>query len=157
MIFWRANCSYAEIRAMWVTRYQMDSRQKIDNFIEKAKENGFNTLFVQVLGRGVAFYDSKLIPKVKLDFDPLAYTVEKAHNKKIKIHAWINAYFVWSANEAPTYESHVVNLHPDWLLSVNNSKFLDPSNEEVKKYLYDVYMEVAQKYNVDGIMGMKRT
>lgn len=149
--FWPQNCSYAEVRAMWVTRFQMDSQKKIDRFIKDARSNGFNTVVVQVLGRGVAYYDSKLIPKYDFGFDPLAYTVEKSHNSGLKVIAWLNAYYVWSSEKAPAFKDHVVNLHPDWVITDGKMKYLNPSFEPVKSYLYDIYLEVAKKYAVDGM------
>ncbi|MFA5105291.1 MAG: family 10 glycosylhydrolase [Candidatus Margulisiibacteriota bacterium] len=137
---------------MWITRFQLDSKQKIDNFVKTAQKYRFDTLFVQVVGRGQAYYDSEAIPKMKLDFDPLAYTVEKSHSAGLKVHAWLNAYYVWSSSEVPSDPTHVVILHPDWIVrSSSNMKFLDPSKKEVKKYLCDMYVEVAEKYDVDGI------
>ena len=148
---WLQNCSYGEVRAMWITRYQIDSKPKIDRFIKDASDNGFNTLVVQVLGRGVAYYDSSLIPKYEFGFDPLAYTVEKSHNTGLKVIAWLNTYYVWSSPEAPSFRDHVVNLHPDWVISEGNMKYLNPALPPVRDYLYAVYAEVASKYKVDGI------
>jgi len=129
----------------------MDSSQKIDNFVKIAKKNGFNTLFVQVCGRGIAYYDSNILPRKDPDFDGLAYTVEKSHSAGLKVHAWINAFYVWSSSEAPEDSYHVVNLRPDWLLSPKKMLFLDPSIREVRDHVRDVYLEVAEKYDVDGL------
>ena len=137
---------------MWITRFQMDSKQKIDNFINIAQKQRFDTIFVQVVGRGQAYYNSEAIPRVPLDFDPLAYTVEKSHNAGIEVHAWLNAYYVWSSPEAPSDPQHVVNLHPDWIVpSSSDMKFLDPAKKEVKAYLLEMYKEVVSKYYVDGL------
>jgi len=160
MIFllWRGNCLWAsipdgqEIKAMWVTRFQLDSKEKIDRFVTKAKENGFNMLFVQVLGRGEAYYRSSILPTVETGFDPLAETVEKSRRQGIKVHAWLNAYYVWSSPEAPSQLNHVVNAKPHWLLpKTSNMLFLNPANKGVQDHLYSVYLEVARNYDVDGI------
>ena len=141
-----------EIKAMWVTRFQMDSREKIDKFVNEAKENGYNTLFVQVLGRGIAYYRSAALPTIEADFDPLAEAVEKSHKEGLKIHAWLNAYYVWSSEEAPSQPGHVLNSYPEWLLpSTSNMLFMDPTNKNVQEYLYYIYTEVARNYDVDGI------
>ena len=141
-----------EIRAMWVTRFQMDSKEKIDRFVNQAKENGFNTLFVQVLGRGIAYYKSQVLPTIEADFDPLAETVEKSHKKGIKVHAWLNAYYVWSSEEAPSQPQHVLNSYPEWLLPrTSNMLFMDPANKNVQEYLHYIYTEVSRNYDVDGI------
>lgn len=151
-LFWCINCTHAdEVRAMWITRYQMDSTKKIDRFINSAKVNGFNTIFVQVLGRGIAFYNSNLIPMADLSFDSLAYCVEKSHIAGLKVHAWLNAYYVWSNKSDPANQLHVANKYPQWVIFEGNSRYLDPSLKEVQNYLFDVYMEVAGNYDVDGI------
>ncbi len=151
IVLWRQDCSIAETRAMWITRFQMDSPEKIDRFIGEARKNGVNMLFVQVLGRGIAYYRSDLIPYYDLGFDPLAYAIDRAHRSGIKLHAWLNTYYVWTNPELPEPRSHVVNSKPEWLMSKGNIHYLNPSIPEVKDYLYDIYMEVARKYDVDGI------
>ncbi len=152
IITWQQNCYSTEARALWITRYQMDSKKKIDNFVNEAKKNGVNMLFVQVLGRGVAYYDSKLMPKQNFGFDPLAYTVEKSHSKGIKIHAWLNAYYVWSNPVPPSDPMHIVNMHPEWIMKGEDGmKFLNPLIPDAADFLFDTYLEVANNYNVDGI------
>ncbi|MCX5748723.1 MAG: family 10 glycosylhydrolase [Candidatus Saganbacteria bacterium] len=136
---------------MWVTRFKMDSKEKIDNFVKAAAENGFNTLFVQVCGRGVAFYRSDILPSVDTGFDPLAYTVEKSHSRGISVHAWINTFLVWSTSEAPEQQDHIVVLHPEWILETRPMLFLNPAYKEVRDHLKDVCLEVAEKYDVDGL------
>ncbi len=129
----------------------MDSPEKINKFIEDAGMHGVNMLFIQVLGRGEAYYRSALLPEKVSSFDPLQTAVEKAHSLSIEVHAWLNTYYVWSNPVLPTNPLHVVNAHPEWLLTENNTKYLDPSNLEVQDYLYKVYLEVARKYKIDGI------
>src|SRR5688572_13873691 len=48
-----------EVRALWVVRTTLTSPEKIRAMVEAAKNNGFNTLIVQVRGRGDAYYRSK--------------------------------------------------------------------------------------------------
>lgn len=151
LLTWRADCCYAEMRAMWVTRSQMDSPVKIENFVKKAKDNGINTLFVQVLGRGMAYYDSSILPEVDTGFDPLKLAVEKSHNAGIKVHAWMNTYYIWSNSEPPLQEGHIANKFPDWLLEEGVSKYIDPSSDTAREYLVNVFCEVAENYDVDGI------
>ena len=160
-----------EIRALWVTRDYLRSRNQIDEFIDRAQKYNFNTVFVQVRGRGEAFYNSNIEPKalLKEDFDPLAYTISKGHQAKLKVHAWLNAYYVWSYWKKPAAPDHVLNRHPDWVMADKNGKslmqyswdeitgagiegyYLSPGIPAVNNYLYDVYMEVVRKYDVDGI------
>ena len=111
-------------RAMWVVRYSLLSRESIDKLIETSSSAGFNTLFVQICGRGDAYFPSNVYPPAEryrdagLDgFDPLAYILERAHARNIKVHAWINTLLVWSAADRPQDRVHVLNAHPEWMMT----------------------------------------
>ncbi len=86
-----------------------------------AKNGGFNTLIVQVRGRGDAYYDSRYEPRPALlakqpaSFDPLELMVERAHRAGLKVHAWVNVNLVSDA-EPPAARQHIVYLHPEWLM-----------------------------------------
>ena len=45
-----------EIRAMWVLRTSLTTPDRIATLVQAARDHGFNTLFVQVRGRGDAYY-----------------------------------------------------------------------------------------------------
>src|SRR5512147_1194649 len=73
-----------ELRGLWVVRTALVSPQEVDRVVDAAAEAGFNALFVQVRGRGDAFYRSSLVPRSPLlerqpkDFDPLARLLARA-------------------------------------------------------------------------------
>lgn len=110
-----------EIRALWVVRTTLTSTEKIRKMVESAKSGGFNTLIVQVRGRGDAFYRSRWEPRsIELkdqpaDFDPLAVTLDEAHRNGLKVHAWLNTSLLANLDALPTDPKHVYNKHPDWL------------------------------------------
>ena len=111
---------YADVRALWVVRDHMVSSKSIDKILNFAKTNNYNHLFVQIRGRGDAYYQSNLVPRSHLlkntDFDPLDYILKKSNDfKDIKIHAWLNVYYLWSSAEKPFQDDHVLLNHPDWL------------------------------------------
>ena len=72
-----------EVRALWVVRTTLTSPEKIRTMVQAAKDNGFNTLIVQVRGRGDSYYRSRKEPRAielkdqPVDFDPLAVTLAK--------------------------------------------------------------------------------
>jgi len=86
-----------------------------------ARHGGFNTLIVQVRGRGDAYYDSRHEPRPALlatqpaSFDPLELMLERAHRAGLKVHAWVNVNLVSDA-EPPSARKHIVYLHPEWLM-----------------------------------------
>src|SRR5918996_6099316 len=74
-----------EVRALWVVRTTLTSPEKIHQLVKAAAENGFNTLIVQIRGRGDAYYKSRVEPPASelkdqpVSFDPLALTLTEAH------------------------------------------------------------------------------
>jgi uncharacterized lipoprotein YddW (UPF0748 family) len=111
-----------EVRGLWVQRTSLASPAMIAAMVAAARDGGFNTLLVQVRGRGEAFYDSEIEPRsTDLDaepasFDPLATTLELAHTAGLRVHAWINVNLVASAAALPRSHAHVVFRHPEWLM-----------------------------------------
>lgn len=158
-----------EVRAMWVVRDTMTSPARIRNAVALAKKYGFNTLFVQVRGRGDAFYDSRFEPRSEelagapTTFDPLAVAVAEGHRAGLQVHAWMNTFFVWHKKRRPYSSRHVVNRHPEWLVADRQGRtrltergdcegaFLDPAVPEVREHTKNVFLDVATRYAVDGI------
>ncbi|MBS1811663.1 MAG: family 10 glycosylhydrolase [Acidobacteria bacterium] len=110
-----------EVRALWVVRETMTSPEAVEKLVKQANANGFNTLIVQVRGRGDAYYNARWEPRATLletqpdDFDPLALTIKEAHAAGIKVHAWINTYLVADAATLPKSPNHAMYKHPEWL------------------------------------------
>ena len=111
-----------EIRALWVLRSSLSAPASIDSLVETARTYGFNTLLVQVRGRGDAYYASALEPRADelrdqpASFDPLAALLGAAHGAGLRVHAWVNVNFVSSAVGLPAAPTHVVYDHPEWLM-----------------------------------------
>ena len=106
---------------MWVLRTSLTSPESIAALVRSAKDAGFNTLFVQVRGRGDAYYRGGLesVPDVlrrSAPFDPLATVLQSAREAGLRVHAWVNVNLVSSAVELPSAREHVVHRHPEWLM-----------------------------------------
>jgi uncharacterized lipoprotein YddW (UPF0748 family) len=116
-----AQQSSPEVRAMWVQRGSLTSPASIISAVDMAKAGGFNTLIVQVRGRGDAFYDSRheprpaVLAKQPASFDPLELMLERAHGAGLRVHAWVNVSLVSDA-EPPASRRHIVYTHPEWLM-----------------------------------------
>ncbi len=161
----------SEFRGLWVVRTSMKSQASIEQVIERAYESNFNALLVQVNGRGEAYYESEIVPKmpdIPEGFDPLAFCIRRAHAVGIEVHAWINAFTVGQLGCGEYQDKHVLTQHPEWSLVDHNqvstldytaemgrdelvSVMLDPAIEGVKEYVRNVFMEVAANYDVDGV------
>jgi uncharacterized lipoprotein YddW (UPF0748 family) len=155
--------------------------------VARAHANGFNTLIVQVRGRGDAFYDARWEPRAPSivggpRFDPLALTIKEAHKRGITVHAWLNTHLLANMDRPPTDPTHIYNARPD-LLAVpygiaRELYSMDPRNPEyrakileysqgardrvegvymsaaapeTKEHVYSLWMDVLDKYDVDGL------
>jgi len=177
-----------EVRALWVVRNTLTSPEKIHNMIERASAAGFNTLSVQVRGRGDAYYKSRWEPRAielkdqPTDFDPLAVTLAEAHGRGLKVHAWLNTSLLANLDALPTDPNHVYNKHPEWLAvpravakelfsmsprdalyrhrivewsKANRGElegvYAGPANPKVREHIYRIWLDIIQKYQVDGM------
>jgi uncharacterized lipoprotein YddW (UPF0748 family) len=110
-----------EVRALWVQRTSLTSRARVASVVETARAGGFNTLVVQVRGRGDAYYASRLEPrppalaKEPPSFDPLSLMLATAHRAGLKVHAWVNVSLIADA-VLPASRQHVIRAHPEWLM-----------------------------------------
>ncbi len=167
--------SQGDVKALWVVRDHMVNPRLIDGIIEFASQNGFNNIFAQVRGRGDSFYNSRFVPKSNLvdsNFDPLHYLISNCKAKGIKVHAWLNIYYLWSSPKKPTQKDHLFFQKPEWLDRKSNDEyilqkkflneekkiiidgegfFLAPTNPDVNLYMVRVISELTQKYQIDGI------
>ncbi len=160
-----------DCRYFWVVRDALETTETIDSMINRAEEAGANGIIVQVAGRAEAYYNSSILPEADFQdgFDPLAYTIAKARPRGLEVHAWINAFLVWSAPYAPNDSAHVWHSHPDWFMTDRFNRStrdftrdecdragivgatLSPAVPEVRAFVADIAAEIAVNYNVDGI------
>ena len=167
-----AQLSDLETRCLWIVRESMYTKEMIDSALMYAYHSGYNIVFVQVRGRGYAFYDSNIVPKhPKIDpgFDPLEYTLILGNSLGIEVHAWMNSYILWSSKYEPKDSQHLYHVHKDWTEANIHGKmdsqiklfepqsrqwegiYLSPLHPEVNPYLLSIYSEIINAYNVDGI------
>lgn len=112
---------FREVRALWVVRTSLTHPDSIRAMTSRAADAGFNTLLVQVRGRGDALYLGGPEPRSTLlggqppDFDPLAVTIREARARGLEVHAWVNTHLVSSAVTLPAEPGHIVNANPEWL------------------------------------------
>jgi uncharacterized lipoprotein YddW (UPF0748 family) len=92
-----------EVRALWVQPSSLQSAESIRRSIATAASNGINTLFVPVQTPNTTF-------------DGLAEAIAAAHERGMRVHAWINVNLAASASELPASREHVIYQHPEWLM-----------------------------------------
>ena len=172
-----------EMRAIWiatVNNINFPSKQglsakklaeELDAIVNFADENKFNTIIFQVRPAADALYDSKLFPQSKFvsgtsgkapdqNFDCLEYIIEKAHERKIAIHAWVNPLRVTSGNS--TYPQTDINALPSTSPAKQNPEFVvpyadgklyfDAGQPYVRSLVAAGVKEICENYDVDGIV-----
>ena len=110
----------AEVRAAWVVRHTLAHPDSARAMVRRLADAGFNTLIVQVRGRGDAYYRSRWEPPPpaladRRGYDALARTIHDAHRRGLRVHAWINTQLVANADTVPRDSSHLVHRRPDLL------------------------------------------
>lgn len=156
-----------EVRALWVPRHSITSPAAIRTIVAQASENGYNTLIVQVRGRGELYCCGGLEPRAEelaaqpAGWDPLEQIVREGQAAGLKVHAWINALYVWSRPTPPASTEHIVHARPEWLM-VNRSGrrvavgdkegvFVCPSHPDARRHLHALVLDIARRYDVDGV------
>lgn len=156
-----------ERKAFWVVRYALQSAEDIDEIIQTAYSAGITDLFIQARALGEVYFNSNIehkAGKIPENFDPLAYAIKKAELYNIKVHAWINMFYIWSGNDPPADSQHVFYRLNHAILRKNSFPayqelrstgaegfFLDPQDKQVQNYLLNLLDEMTDNYDVSGI------
>ena len=160
-------------RAFWVVRDALLSKETITRMVDRVAESNCNMIFIQVSGRGDAYYTSALLPRAEAlsgsepSLDPLQTVIDFIHERGLEVHAWVNTFYVWSAVEEPLDTHHVMYSHPEWieytvegqpLSSYERPRpfgtdgiFLSPGHPSVKVWIADIVSEILSRYDIDGI------
>lgn len=110
-----------EVRGLWVVRTTLVHPDSVRVMVERAAAAGFNTLLVQVRGRGDAYYRSRWEPRPDAltgedaSFDPLGLVIREAHARGLAVHAWVNTHLVGPSWGIPSDPEHLVVRRPDLL------------------------------------------
>ena len=167
-----AQLSDLKTRCLWIVRQSMYTESSIDSALIYAYQSNYDIVFIQVRGRGYAFYDSNIVPKhpkIDPDFDPLEYAITLGNALGIEVHAWLNSYILWSSKYEPENPEHLYHTHKEWTEADRNLKmdsqiklsepnspqwegiYLSPLHPEVNTYLLSVYSEIINEYKIEGI------
>lgn len=162
-----------EFRAAWIaTISKIDwpkksgaeaQKQELVELLDDLKEAGINAVIFQIRPECDALYESALEPwsyhltglqgRAPAPFyDPLAFILREAHLRGMEVHAWFNPYRAQkSANAYTLAANHVMKRHPEWILSKGSYRYLDPGLPQVRDYVISVVMDVARRYDIDGV------
>ncbi len=158
-----------EGRAVWATRWSVDTAAKVRAIVDDMVARNQNMLLIQVYGDAMALYPSAVAPRNPLtagsDFDPLAEAIPYARARGIEVHAWMNVVRVYHGGHGPPrHPQHILNLHPEWTMVDSNGVkatdrypvlgaeiFACPERQGFHDYCVAVAREIAANYDVDGV------
>ena len=148
----------AETRGLWVVRSTLVHPDSVRAMVERAAGAGFNTLLVQVRGRGDAYYSGGIEPRADAiqhqpEFDPLALTVREAHARGIEVHAWINVHLISSASVISRAPTHLVNARPG-LLAVPRELAIELHGVDPASARYFERLVVHALTHPEGVEGL---
>jgi uncharacterized lipoprotein YddW (UPF0748 family) len=125
------------------------TREAIDQVVSRAADAGLNTLIPDIFVRARFLAKSDLFPMdegVEEGLDPVAYLVERAHEKGLEVHPWF----------CVTYRDRRFREQLPGVAMVDAqgeeiSLGADTHRPEYRGFIVDLMVGVARDYEVDGI------
>lgn len=161
-----------QLRAAWVATvwgidYPRDAtataavkEAELRELIGALADRGFNAVFLQVRAEADALYPSDLEPWARVltgnqgeapGFDPLAVAIDEAHRRGLELHAWLNPYRARISGVTQTAPTHIMNTHPDLVVSYGSGRWLDPGKSAVRAHVLAVIADLTARYAIDGV------
>jgi len=164
-------------RGVWIatvydTRFSEDlSKKTIDeikcywrSILDAAERVNVNAVFFQVRPCADGWYRGSLEPwsmdlrgeqgkEPEDGFDPLQFMIDECHSRGMQLHAWFNPFRVTynEGDEKRLAADHNYFKHPDWFVKYGKSVYYDPGIPECREWTLRVVMDVASRYEIDGI------
>lgn len=164
-----------EFRAAWVATVaninwpskpglpEDQQKKEAIELLDLLKSTNYNAVIFQVRPQADAFYKSDLEPwsyyltgrqgvAPEEFYDPLKFWIDEAHKRGIELHAWINPYRAHhkAGGEISTYS--IVKQKPNIVVKLKDGYWwFDPGLEEAQDHCFTVIMDIARRYDVDGI------
>ena len=167
------------IQGIWLSQYDLspmmtengrqrdkeDYLSRITEAIGHIKDNGFNTLFVQLRPNGDSLYPSDLFPSSSyavgrigssFDYDPFEILLEVAHSEGLSVHAWINPLRLFRDETLSGLGEEYAHVRwcresGDRAILFEGVWYLNPAYAEVRELIADGVREILLRYEVDGI------
>lgn len=149
-----------------------DYKKYLIGILKTMQSYNMNTAVFQVRPLNDAYYPSDLNPWSRFitgtegkdpGFDVLEFFINEAKKRNIKVHAWMNPYRVSNVSVTDgkiTKDEYLSSLdeknfarkHPEHIILDGTGKIiLSPSHKEVIEFVSESILEVARKYDVEGV------
>ena len=153
-----------QTRAFWhyplrSSIYPETSLESVQALLDQVVTLGFNTIYINTNFNGSSIYQSDyLIQRLTTLYsygtykDYLECFVEEAHLRGLKVIAWTNTLIGGDGSITNYYTSrNWIQIGYQGENNTNGMYFLDISNPDVQTFLGNVFYELADEYNLDGI------
>ncbi|MBK9386996.1 MAG: family 10 glycosylhydrolase [Planctomycetes bacterium] len=163
-----------ELRGVWIARDGLSSRQKIIDTLDQLAAAKLNLVCVNVWSRGFTIHPSDVLfaacgqrqDPSYVGRDPLQEMIVEAHRRGLEVEAWFEYGFMlgWSGWFGGTNGvGPVLSANPSWIaLDANGQSAVSDGgggfftwgaheNPAVRRFLLELCVEVAERYDVDGI------
>jgi uncharacterized lipoprotein YddW (UPF0748 family) len=154
--------------AFWADAFRAGFKtpEQVDRMIADVQTARCNAIFIEVRLDGYSYYLRSLEPphqdrEYSKGFDALEYTIAKAHEAGIEVHAWFPVYPLWRSSRPPEDERHVWFKHGPgalgremWMTVSSTgavSTSLEPGHPDALRYLADVIVDPVRHYDLDGV------
>ena len=168
------------MNAVWVSQFDMHPiyrdggrqrsedgyRDLVAQMLDNLKNDGFDTVFLQVRPNGDSMFESEIYPLSKYiagvyggecEYDAIAIYLQIAKQKGLSVHAWINPFRLCYEDELISYgrgriyEWYLQGLGKRIEKGADGLLYLDPSYEEATELIADGVNEIFEKYSFEGL------
>lgn len=174
-----ATSAQSEVRGTWLTTTANDhiaSPERTRETMQRLREIGLNTVYVEVWKNGYTQYPSKSLERlIGVDRRPelakqdpadhhrplpardlLRETLDEAHRSGLIYIAWFEYGFM-AAHQGTM--NHLRQVKPDWLsrslagetVAPNGFVWLNPLHPQARRFLLDIVLEAIDRYDLDGV------
>ena len=168
--------AFSETRAAWISYLDFEAeglkdksegefRKNASALFDEIMSKNLNTVYVQVRIYNDAIYPSEYFRwsdtitsnSAGPGYDPLEIMVEIAHQKGLRLEAWMNPYRVSysttrTANVKNTSTSDELSKMIEYTSpSGQTCLILDPANAEARSLIVSAVDEIVNNYDIDGI------
>ncbi len=163
-----------ELRGIWLSRNELTNKANIAAIMDSLASMNFNVVYVNAWSRGYPLFQSDVFfQKTGLTIDPLyagrdilAEAIAEGHRRGMSVEAWFEYGFVGGFDgylPGTSGKGKIFDVHPEWTAKKSDGSEANPlgsggnfywmahSRPDVQKFLLDLHMEVARKYDIDGI------
>lgn len=173
-------CAQAEItfRGAWiatVANIDWPSKEAIGDtdkqqtdmlwILDSLQSIGINAIIFQVRPTSDALYHSELEPvshwltgtqgswNKQTPWDPLAWTIEQAHQRNMEVHVWLNPYRVNLAKNDTSMlcKDHIMRRHPEWFWQYAKQWYFDPGLDQTREWICTIVQDIVERYDIQAI------